>query len=177
MIFADTRISLPTRILHWLVALAIVTMVAFGMWIAALERGPVKTEWIQIHKSFGVIAGALIVARISWRMVEGFPQPDGLHTIWERRLARITHISLLLVSIGLPLTGLLKSITYARPVAVFGFEIVPVLLSEKNERWNDYATLVHAFLAWAVLVLLIVHVAGAVRHERQRRIHRRLIQR
>lgn len=162
MIPPAERPAKSSIVLHWLVALGIVGMLTFGYWISTLPRGPGKTDFVQLHKSFGMIVFALAVARIAWRARVGFPAPSG--TGWERRAAHLSHWLLLSLTIAMPLSGIVRSLSYARPVSVFGAPVIPQLLAEKNEALNDFAGAVHDACAFALAVLVLLHVAAAAKH-------------
>lgn len=158
-----TSFSRTTRIFHWGVAAALFGMIAFGLWLTTLPSGPVKTSWVQTHKSFGMLTATLLLLRLSWRMREGWPyRPAG--SPLEDKLARGTQTALLLLTLLMPVTGILASITYARPIAVFGFPVIPKLLEEKHEAWNAFAGTAHAYIAYAIIGLVTLHILGALRH-------------
>lgn len=156
-------IGKTTIVLHWLVAIGIMGMIGFGITIGAMERGPSKTAMIQIHKSFGIVVGALALVRLIWRAGEGFPAPVA-HKPWEMWISRQAHIALLALTVAMPLTGILKSITYARPVEVFGLPLIPRLLTEKAEAWNEAVSVGHWTLGYLLAALIAVHAAAAVKH-------------
>jgi cytochrome b561 len=150
--------------LHWLVAAGIVGMLAFGMVIGAMESGREKTDAIQVHKSFGIVVGLLAVMRLMWRAREGFPHPvQGLPN-WERLAARRMHELLLALTMLMPVTGILKSVTYARPVDVFGVPLIPKLLAEKNVPLNEIVSSAHAVSGYLLAALVVLHVAAALKH-------------
>ena len=150
--------------LHWTVAAGIVGMIAFGMVIGAMPSGPGKTAWIQVHKSFGVLVGTLALVRLVWRLKQGFPEPAGPMPRMEARAARHTHVALLALTVVMPLSGMLKSVTYARPVEVFGVSVLPQLLAEKHVASNEVASWMHATCGWLLAGLVVVHVCGALKH-------------
>lgn len=151
-------------VLHWLVALGIVGMLGFGLFVGAMESGPDKTAMIQVHKSFGVLVGTLALLRLVWRVREGFPGPVPGLPAWEARAAHRMHLALLVMTIAIPLTGMLKSVSYARPVHVFGVLVVPKLLEEKSVVFNEIVSWLHATLAYALLVALALHIGAALKH-------------
>ena len=150
--------------LHWLVAAGLVGMLLFGMAVGAMTSGPEKTAAIQIHKSFGIIVGGLALVRLVWRCREGFPPPVPLMPRWEVRAARRMHEALLCFTVAMPLTGVLKSISYARPVEVFGMPFLPQLLAEKNVPLNEAVSLAHMTLGYLLAVLVLLHAAAALKH-------------
>lgn len=157
--FSATSIAL-----HWLVAVGIVGMIGFGVWVGAMESGPDKTAAIQIHKSCGVLVGALALLRLVWRSREGFPPAAAHAPSWETRVARRVHEAMLLLTVAIPVTGMLKSVTYARPVEVFGAPLIPKLLAEKNVPWNEAVSLAHSTFAYLLAAIIVLHVGAAVKH-------------
>lgn len=148
--------------LHWLVAIGVFGMLAFGYWISTLPRGPAKTDFVQLHKSFGLIVLALAAARIAWRVHAGFPEPIGRP--WERRAARLAHLALMALTLALPLSGIVRSLAYARPVELFGLTIVPRLIAKKHEALNEFAGAVHDACALTIVALVALHIAAAAKH-------------
>lgn len=159
-----SELSRTTIALHWIIALGVMGMLAFGLYIVGLERGPVKTANIQIHKSFGVIVFFLALSRLVWRLREGWPAASPTLSQVELRLRRAVHWLLLLGPFVMIASGITASLTYARPVKIFGFPFIPKLLDEKNTALNEIAGTVHAVTAWCLIVTLGLHLAGALRH-------------
>lgn len=155
--------SRTTRLLHWSVATGLAGMLAFGLWISSLPSGKEKGAWVQTHKSFGMLVALLILTRLLWRMKEGWPVAQA-HGGFDRIAARTVQSLLLILSLAMPLTGIVASITYARPIAIFGVPVVPQLMEVKNEYWNALAGTAHAYIAYALLALIALHIAGALRH-------------
>lgn len=150
--------------LHWIVAAGIIGMLAFGAVIGSMESGPDKTAAIQVHKSFGILVGALALVRLVWRAKEGFPRPLDELPAWEVTAARRAHETLLVLTVLMPVTGILKSVSYARPVQVFGFPFIPKLLAEKQEAFNTAVSWAHAISGYLLLALVAVHAAAALKH-------------
>lgn len=150
--------------LHWLIAVGILGLLVFGVIISNTPSGPEKTALIQIHKSFGMIVGFLALWRIVNRIREGWPAPLSPRPAWEERAAHITHTALLAATVAMPLTGIAKSITYARPVDIFGLRLIPAQLMEKNDAWNDIFSIAHASIGYTLAALIALHIAAAVRH-------------
>ena len=46
----------------------------------------------------------------------------------------------------------------------FGVPVVPQLMEVKNDYWNALAGAAHAYIAYALLALIALHIAGALRH-------------
>lgn len=164
------RLSIATIVLHWVVAVGMVGMLLYGLQLWLTPSGPAKVALIPLHKSFGIAVGLLALLRVALRIYEGFPTPISENvTSYERLLAYRVHVVLLIMTLVLPLSGIAKSITYARPVAAFGFNIIPQLLDKKNEFWHSVASLTHNIAAVLLTVLLFVHTGATIFHHFVRR--------
>ena len=162
----DTReqLSHKTVALHWVIALAMIGMVTFGLILEDMPKGDTKSSLIGVHKSIGVIVLALALWRLTWRLRQGMPQTVSILTPLQARLAHATHGFLLLCTLLLPVSGLLYSIGSARPVSVFGIPFIPQLLASKNELLASIGKGGHAILGKLIIVAILLHVAGALKH-------------
>lgn len=161
------RAPWPSRLslgLHWGVGAGVLGLIAFGFWLRTVPGGPDKTALVQIHKSVGVLVFVAALARVAWRMREGFPAPAGPHAPWERRGATFLHVCLIAATLLMPLSGILRSLAYARPVSVFGLPVIPQLFEAKNGTLYAMASNLHDGLALALSAGLALHVAAALKH-------------
>lgn len=163
---ADTRerLTRTSVILHWSVAIAIIGMLAFGMYLAQMERGEAKSALIQIHKSFGSLVFFLVVARIWWRLRQGSLEPLGDQPRWQVIVAKASHHFLLFATIAMPLTGFIRSLGRGRPVEIFGFPFIPQLLAEKNDTISMIGSVAHEVIAYSLLAVIAVHILAAMKH-------------
>lgn len=159
------RLSRTTLALHWSVGLAVLGLLAYGFWLQTLPTGPGKTPYVQIHKSFGVLVFVVALARLLWRWREGFPPPAGPRRAWERLCAFWLHVFMIAATVLMPLTGIVRSLAYARPVSVFGLPVIPKLFDEKQEALYAVAAALHDNLALALALAMALHIAAAFRHE------------
>lgn len=159
-----TRLSRTTLALHWSVGLAVLAMLAFGYWIQTLPSGAPRTPYVQIHKSFGVLVLALATIRIVWRWREGFPPPAGPRAARERRAALGLHVFMIAATVLMPLSGLVRSLAYARPVGVFGLPLIPKLFAQKQEWLYSLGAGLHDFLAPTLAAAIAVHVVASLVH-------------
>ncbi|MEQ1709925.1 MAG: cytochrome b [Hyphomicrobium sp.] len=157
-------LSRTTIVLHWLSAFGIILMIGIGLYVGAMPRGPAKVAMIQTHKSVGVIVLVVLLARIGWRLREGWPMAATRLSDGEARLARVVHWFLLVAPIAMIASGIVRSLAYARSVDVFGVTVIPRLMTEKNEALNEAAGAVHDMLALILIAVIAAHVVGALRH-------------
>lgn len=154
--------GLVSIVLHWLVAGFVVFMFVSGKVMEALDKAPMAREVRAVHISIGVIAACFIVARLIWRIAQGSPEKIGGDTPLNK-LAAVVQWALLALMIGSVITGLFAPWSNGRPVQVFGLPLLPSPMA-KNESLHHLFEEVHEVLAHGILALVVLHVAGAIKH-------------
>ncbi|MFN4183611.1 MAG: cytochrome b/b6 domain-containing protein [Hyphomonas sp.] len=152
--------------LHWAMALLILFMIWLG-W--NMDDNEVR---YQLHKSVGITLLFLTVARIAWRLLNPPPPLAADMKPYERTLSHIVHMAFYALMVIIPLAGwLLVSISpFQISTVLFGAIDWPHLpftsgLRQGNELLHGIVENVHSKGAWVIIVLLGLHVAGAVKHE------------
>lgn len=166
----DTRnqLSHTTVILHWFVGIAVIAMLALGIYMTETETRSLY-PW---HKSFGVLVLLIVLARIAWRIRNGWLEPVGNYASHERVLAQTVHWVLLIGTVLMPLSGFLMSSFGGTGVAVFGFELVarnpdpenPGRPLAHNADLASFFRGIHGLVAWALVLGILLHVAGTLKH-------------
>jgi len=157
--------GLIAQAMHWSLALLIVGLIAVGWWMVDLDyydtwyhRAP------ELHKAFGVVALALALVRIVWAIIDRPPPlPATLHG-WEQRGATAAHHVLYLMTVAIPLSGYLISTARGEGIDLFGWFEVPALLPAASGR-EEWAGVVHAWLAYGTLGLVVLHALAAFKHQ------------
>ncbi|HKV15695.1 MAG TPA: cytochrome b [Reyranella sp.] len=163
-----TSYRAPAKALHWITAVAVVTLLALGLWMTGLPIGLTKLEAYAWHKWIGLTVLVLTVGRIAWRWHAPPPPLPDTVTRWERRLAPLSHAALLVLLLALPITGWLMS--SAGGVEVYWFGIVPMPnLVPRDPGLFERLRTTHHWLAWTLMAVLALHVAAVVRHDVLRR--------
>lgn len=152
-----------SKTLHWLVVLLIINQWVIAQRAESLPLGMAKIEALAWHKSFGLTVLMLAVVRLVWRWLN--PVPDLTHETrpWERVLARVSHVLLYVLIFALPLSGWLMSSAKNFPVSWFKLVQFPDLV-EPNERLFRFMQDAHGMLFGALVVVALLHVAGALKH-------------
>lgn len=148
--------------LHWLMAVLIIGLWCVGLTMEEMPKGDLRSQIIGMHKAFGVVVLALVVVRLAWRATHRAPELPGAMPALEQLGAKLGHLALYALMIALPIDGILMSQSAGRDVNVFGF-VLPVFV-EKNEQMKHFWGEGHELMAWALAVVLVVHVAAALRH-------------
>lgn len=159
----DTYTS-TAKWLHWIMAVLILTLLAVGFYVADLPRGPEKTQLIQIHKAAGTVALLLVIVRLGWRFKHLPPVlPEQIPEL-QKKLAHAVHWIIYFLMVAQPLSGWAVSSARGFPVALAGFIPLPPLVG-KDEALAEAVTEIHEFFGWSLAILLIGHIAMAVKHQ------------
>lgn len=148
--------------LHWLMAVLIIGLWCVGLTMEEMPKGDLRSQIIGLHKAFGVVVLALVVVRLAWRASHAAPELPAAMPSLERLGAKLGHLALYGLMIALPVDGILMSQAGGRAVNVFGL-VLPTLV-EKNEEMKHFYGEGHELMAWILAVVLVVHVAAALRH-------------
>ena len=148
--------------LHWLLALGILTAFCAGVYMSDLPFSPQRLKLYNWHKWAGVTILALSALRLLWRLTHR-PPVDVPMPAWQRLAAHGTHHLLYLLFFAVPLVGWAYSSAAGFPIVLFGVLPLPDFVSpdkalaEAIKPW-------HGWLAYAMAVLVVLHVAGALKH-------------
>jgi cytochrome b561 len=155
------RYSKTAIVLHWLMAIIIVPLLLFG----EQTMGSHDARWLPtVHASAGLVVFALFVIRFLWRLKHR--PPATLSTArWELMGSRTVHRIFYAAMTLLPLTGWFAYTEHVRrslgmrPASWFGFKIP--LLPDFGVNWH----MIHNWGGKAVLALIVVHAAAALKHQ------------
>ncbi|QAY79642.1 cytochrome b [Sphingosinicella sp. BN140058] len=155
-----TRVAI---LLHWTIAALILANLFLGFFHESFGRG--ATSWMMwFHKSLGMTVLGLTVLRLIWRLSHRPPAYDAVMKRWEAGLAAVIHWLFYVALIAIPLSGWLLSSSGGRVTSFFGlFDIAPLPIARRDDI-RDMFEEAHELLAWSMIVLLTLHVAGALKH-------------
>jgi len=151
------------QFLHWVIVALLVVQVPLGKVAHELPVGLERLVMMSRHKSVGITILALALLRIAWRWIDRPPPPPPMPR-WQEIAARLNHWALYALLIALPLTGWLTSSAAARPVSWFGLVQLPDFVAP-DEGLEEAFEEAHEWLVNALLVLVLVHVAAALKHQ------------
>jgi len=158
---------------HWAIAAAILFMFWLGPYMVSLpETDPWQFPLFQLHKSIGLTILALSLARLVWRLINPLPALPSRMAHWERIAARAVHRLFYLLTIAVPLFG--WATVSAAPLGVpsmwFGLFEWPHIwfladLPRAQKRVVEGPLEgAHGLLAFAMMALVALHVAAALKH-------------
>ena len=161
---ASARYDQVAITLHWLIALGVLAQIALGWWMIDIPKQPVgvRVYWFNLHKSIGITLGALIIARIAWRLKHRPPPLPSSMPRWQVRAAGASHVLLYACMITMPLAGYLGSIFSGYPIKYFGMTLPG--WGWKDDVLKDIFSSVHFVAALVFILLITLHVLAAMKH-------------
>ena len=160
---AEGRYSPVAMWFHWVIAGLIVANLMLGFLHEDFDRESRRLA-MMVHKSIGLAVLALSIARLAWRLSYRPPAFDPVMKGWEMLLARTIHALFYVLMIGLPLSGWLLSSSGGRSTPFFDIVTFPPLPISTSDDSHDFWEEAHALLAWSMITLLALHVAGVLKH-------------
>jgi cytochrome b561 len=158
------RYGLISRLLHWVMAVMILTMIGVGIYMTGIDKGdPLRPQLFALHKATGVTLLALAVIRILWILTSRPPLLPRVLGRWEIILAKATTGLLYLLMLLTPIVGYLMSNAAGRSISYFGLFDLPMVIGKQQEL-QEVLGEIHEFLAFSILALVSLHVVGALKH-------------
>lgn len=160
-----TSYNSSSKLLHWVVAIGMIVIAALGVYMESFEA----YAWYGFHKSVGMLLLIVILIRVFKRLKEGFSESSSVR--WQRVTAKAVHLSLLIVTLLFPISGMMMSIGGGRGADIFGLTLISPNIdsvTEKvtpiNETVASLGAQAHGLLLDALVVLLFLHVGAALKH-------------
>lgn len=147
--------------LHWLTAVAVL----FQLWLGFSMGEPPASDTFAWHKTVGALILLVTFARLTYRLSNPPPPfPDDL-AAWERTAATWNHRLFYLILIGLPIGGYLAVSAHmaGKPTALAGGIMLPTIPGIPESYGEVFGGL-HEAAAFALIALMAVHVAAAIKH-------------
>ena len=154
--------SLPSRVLHWLMALLLLAQLLAGVGMVATV-----SVWhdrlINLHKPLGICLLVLVVLRLVLRWVGGSPPLPASMPAWQRYAATLSHYGLYAAMLGMPLLGwaMLSAAAYPLP-GIGGWHLPPIM---------PHNVALYAWLRWAhgiggqlFFLLVLMHIGAGLLH-------------
>jgi cytochrome b561 len=149
--------------LHWLIVGLLILQVTLGKIADDLPLGLERLVMMARHKSVGITILALAAFRLGWRLFDP-PPPLPPMPAWQRTAARLSHGAFYVLLFALPVTGWLMSSAANYPVSWFGLVQLPNLVAP-DKGLEHLLEDVHETLVKVLVVLAIVHVLAALKHQ------------
>lgn len=149
-------------LLHWLTVLCVVMAATLIITRDEVSGRAIKMWLLEGHRHFGLLVLLLFVLRVALRIRLGRLGSEHNTSFPIRCAAALTHISLYLLLLALPLLGWALSDAQGKAVHFFGFTL-PNIVGE-DEDLADNLQAWHLDAAWTLLVLVTLHISAALWH-------------
>ena len=156
------------KFFHWTVAACVLVTIPLGLVMGSLPEGVPMNAGYTIHKSLGVLILMLMVLRLGYRLMVGWPAPEPTITPAQRIASHAVHNLLYLLLIVQGLLGWYANSAYGAATPFFGLFNLPNLAA-KNVPFAEQLFTFHALIGFAIAGLLFLHISGALYHHLIRR--------
>jgi cytochrome b561 len=158
-----TRFAAPQRLLHWLMAICILSMLFIGVGMVSTITTKYLTL-VQIHKPLGIAILILALIRLAFRLYYGAPALPADLPAPIKLAAELSQYIFYALMIAMPLIGWAMLSAAEYPVVLFGSVYLPSILplspSLHTLLWNA-----HHYLAFAFFGVILMHVAAILFHK------------
>jgi cytochrome b561 len=156
------------KTLHWGVACLLVLQFPLAWTMPRVPQGQMPESLVRLHLSIGLtILGAMLL-RLVWRWRQGAPRLPNTVPDWRRHAAAVVHALLYATLLATPLAGWAWASSRGWPIVLYGIIALPRLV-KAGSTLAPLAAAAHRYFAWAILVLIAVHVLAALDHAIVRR--------
>lgn len=147
--------------MHWLTVLFVLVAVTLVL-LREVVDGRTARQWLlEGHRHFGLLVLVLFALRVALRLRLGrLPAEDASRLL--RLAGGLTHVALYTLLLALPLLGWAYSNSMAKPVHFFGATLPPLVSPDPDLA--DTLGAWHVDAAWALLGLVLLHIAAALWH-------------
>lgn len=164
------RYTLLQRFIHWVMAVIVLGALAAGHTIGfyefkGLKEGfgmPTTNAIYEYHKTFGLLALALLLVRGPVALMFGKPAYNPPISVFERVASITVHALLYAALFLMPLFGWLATDFSDYPVEFFHWNL-PQLFS-KNQDVGAFLYQMHGAIGWMLTGLVGIHIAAALKH-------------
>jgi cytochrome b561 len=162
----STEYGFVSKFFHWGIALLFLIQYFLIFWKTYFlpPKSAIANFFIAgLHEPIGIITFIFAVLTISWRLMNVKPIFPLDMPSWERFSARSVHLLLYLVMLVMPLSGLLMTVAGGHPPSFFGLFQIPEFMAP-NKALSGFLWGIHESTAYAIVVLVGVHILAALKH-------------
>jgi cytochrome b561 len=157
-----------TRLMHWATAglMLLIFVLAFSIDLATSRAS--HAVFLQLHRSVGLAAWLLTIARLVWRHFAKYPDWRSDMSQTMRIAAMASEYGLYALLLAQPILGLLQTNAHGDHVNLFFIGQLPALI-EKNRPLAQQLLTIHKAVGFSLLGLIALHASAALFHHIWRR--------
>jgi cytochrome b561 len=149
--------------LHWVIAVLLVFSVSTGLVTASADDATSTQAGLRFHQSYGLVIFALAVVRAVWRLTHPAPPLPAGMTPFQRIAAYVTHTTLYLILLLMPVLGYTALAARGRTVSLAGLVDLPNVLPLSFSLAAN-ALDIHRKGQYMLYLLLVLHIGAALYH-------------
>jgi cytochrome b561 len=158
------RYGRMSRILHWVTAMLIITLIPLGIFTTMIpEDAWFRNHYYVVHKTIGMIVFALVMIRLLWNKRSKRPELDETLKLVEKKWAHRAHIALYVMMIMMPVTGYVMTTYHGYATYFFIWELPP--LWGEGQAYLIWGTFHKYILPYLLYIVLGAHILGALKHQ------------
>lgn len=146
---------------HWVMAILILGLLCIGIYMVRLNISIEKLNLYSWHKEYGYLVLFLACARLLWRCLNQVPILSLAK--FEKFAARSVHWLFYFCMFGMPITGWVITSAAGMPASFFGLFVIPAIVAP-SEEIRLLFEIIHEWLGYALIVLICMHTAAALKH-------------
>lgn len=168
---AQPRHSTPTIALHWATLAMLLVAVSAILLRELVEGDALRAQFLAWHRQAALTVLVLLMLRLAARAAGGLRASAALQTgltAWQRHAATASHLLLYAGLLAVPLLGSALSDARGQHTAWLGWLPLPHLAATDPDL-ADTLEDIHAWAAWALGGLVLLHAGAALWHHWMRR--------
>lgn len=152
-----------SKLFHWVLAVLVIGMLCVGFFMDDFPK-QYKAVVFLMHKSLGISILFLMIIRFIWVHAKGKPALPTTMKLWEKFLSRIVQYGFYILLVIMPLSGWIMSVAADKIPVYFGLFKLPLPWIGVNKALAKLMAEWHETIAWILIVLIILHILGALKH-------------
>jgi len=163
-----TQYPAPWRLLHWVIALLVLTLIPIGLWMTARGEAGIwdalTNTLYSWHKAIGFLVLLLMIVRLGMKVFMRTPPYPSHLSPGLQKAAKSVHHLLYVFLFATPVLGWAGVTAFPALVTIGGYHLpampgVPIDRALSSVLFN-----LHGLAAMGLALLLIGHIAAAFRH-------------
>lgn len=151
-----------SKLLHWIVAIAIITLISVGYYMSDLPISDQKYQIYSTHKAAGVCVLIFVIIRLVWRIMNIAPEMPKDTPQWQVIAADVNVKFLYFLMLCQPLSGIFMSLYGGHPINIFGLFAIPAF--ETKVKLASLAKEFHEAFSVLLIICISLHLLAALYH-------------
>lgn len=157
------RYHLASISLHWVMLALFVGVYASINLRELFDKGSEPREALKsLHFMLGLLMFGLVWLRLALRAIYPAPRPQAGLPQWQAMAAKLAHLALYALMVGMPLLGWLALSAAGKPIPFFGLAL-PALIGPDKALASQLKD-IHEVVGTAGYFLIAAHAAAALFH-------------